>query len=49
VPLLTVLVTAMTIVVMGQQPESLSVTPVKEGLFYINGVGGNVGVRVTPM
>ena len=49
VPLLTVLVTAMTIVVMGQQPESLSVTPVKEGLFYINGVGGNVGIRVTPM
>ena len=32
----------MTIVVIGQQPESLSVTPVKEGLYYINGVGGNV-------
>ena len=38
---------AAVIVVTGQQPESLSVTPVKDGLYYINGVGGNVGVRVT--
>ena len=36
-----------TIIAAGQQPETLSVTPVKEGLYYINGVGGNVGVRVT--
>ena len=35
------------IAVSGQQPEPLSITPVKDGLFYINGVGGNVGVRVT--
>ena len=35
------------IVVTGQQPESLSITSVKDGLYYINGVGGNVGVRVT--
>ena len=45
-PLLTILVAA-TVVAMGQQPETLSITPVKEGLYYINGVGGNVGVRVT--
>lgn len=31
----------------GQQPESLSIRPVKDGLFLINGTGGNVGVRVT--
>ncbi|MCY4077817.1 MAG: MBL fold metallo-hydrolase [Acidobacteria bacterium] len=35
------------IVVTGQEAEPLSVTPVKDGLYYINGVGGNVGVRVT--
>tara|TARA_B100001123_G_scaffold344650_1_gene391739 strand:- start:313 stop:1161 length:849 start_codon:yes stop_codon:yes gene_type:complete len=45
-PLLTILVAA-TVVAIGQQPETLSITPVKEGLYYINGVGGNVGVRVT--
>lgn len=38
---------AAAIVVTGQQPETLSVTLVKDGLYYINGVGGNVGVRVT--
>ena len=38
---------AAVMVVAGQQPETLSVTPVKDGLYYINGVGGNVGVRVT--
>jgi len=38
---------SMAIVVTGQQPETLTVTPVKDGLYYINGVGGNVGVRVT--
>lgn len=38
---------AAAIVVTGQQPETLSVIPVKDGLYYINGVGGNVGVRVT--
>ena len=41
------LAAAAAIVVTGQQPETLSVTPVKDGLYYINGVGGNVGVRVT--
>ena len=35
------------IVVAGQPPESLSITEVTDGLYYINGVGGNVGVRVT--
>ena len=35
------------IVVTGQEAEPLSVTAVKDGLYYINGVGGNVGVRVT--
>ena len=38
---------AVAIVVTGQEAEPLSVTPVKDGLYYINGVGGNVGVRVT--
>ncbi len=38
---------AIAIVVTGQEPDPLSVTPVKDGLYYINGVGGNVGVRVT--
>ena len=38
---------AVVVVVTGQQPEPLSITPVKDGLYYINGVGGNVGVRVT--
>ena len=42
-----VVAVATAIVVTGQQPESLSITPVKDGLYYINGVGGNVGVRVT--
>ena len=41
------LAAAAAIVVTGQQPETLSVTLVKDGLYYINGVGGNVGVRVT--
>ena len=36
-----------TMVVAGQQPETLSMTEVKDGLYYVNGVGGNVGVRVT--
>ena len=36
-----------TIAVTGQQPETLSITEVKDGLYYVNGVGGNVGVRVT--
>ena len=36
-----------TMVVVGQEPEALSITEVKDGLYYINGVGGNVGVRVT--
>ena len=36
-----------TLVVTGQEPETLSITEVKDGLFYVNGVGGNVGVRVT--
>ena len=35
------------IVVTSQQPETLGITSVKDGLYYINGVGGNVGVRVT--
>ena len=38
---------AVVVAVSGQQPEPLSITPVKDGLYYINGVGGNVGVRVT--
>lgn len=38
---------AIAIVVIGGQAEDLTVTPVKDGLYYINGVGGNVGVRVT--
>ena len=37
---------AAVVVVAGQQAEPLSITPVKDGLYYINGVGGNVGVRV---
>ena len=37
-----------TMAVTGQEPETLSITEVKDGLYYINGVGGNVGVRVTP-
>ena len=36
-----------TIAVTGQQPETLSITEVEDGLYYVNGVGGNVGVRVT--
>ena len=36
-----------TMVVVGQEPETLSITEVKDGLYYVNGVGGNVGVRVT--
>lgn len=36
-----------TMVVAGQEPETLSITEVKDGLYYVNGVGGNVGVRVT--
>ena len=40
-------VTVATMVVAGQQPETLSMTEVKDGLYYVNGVGGNVGVRVT--
>lgn len=40
-------VAAAVIVVTGQQPETLSLMPVKDGLYYVNGVGGNVGVRVT--
>ena len=39
--------TVIAIVVVGRQAEDLTVTPVKDGLYYINGVGGNVGVRVT--
>ncbi len=39
--------TIATLVVAGQEPETLSITEVKDGLFYVNGVGGNVGVRVT--
>ena len=35
------------IVTTGQQPETLSLTEVKDGLYMINGTGGNVGVRVT--
>ena len=37
----------MAVVTSAQQSETLSITPVKDGLYYINGVGGNVGVRVT--
>jgi glyoxylase-like metal-dependent hydrolase (beta-lactamase superfamily II) len=35
------------ITVSGQQPDTLNIRPVKEGLYLINGTGGNVGVRVT--
>ena len=35
------------IAVGGQEPEPLSIRPVKDGLYLINGTGGNVGVRVT--
>ena len=35
-----------TIAVTGQEPETLSITEVKDGLYYVNGVGRNVGVRV---
>ena len=38
---------AVTIAVTGQQPESLTIEPVADGLFVINGTGGNVAVRVT--
>ena len=44
----TAFVAALVVIaVSGQQPESLSIRPVKDGLFLINGTGGNVGVRVT--
>ena len=38
---------AVVITVSGQQPDTLNIRPVKEGLYLINGTGGNVGVRVT--
>ena len=38
---------AVVMVVGGQEPESLSIRPVKDGLYLIIGTGGNVGVRVT--
>lgn len=40
-------VSAVVMVIGGQEPETLSIRPVKDGLFLINGTGGNVGVRVT--
>lgn len=44
---LAVAAIVMVIATSAQESETLSITPVKDGLFYINGVGGNVGVRVT--
>ena len=38
---------AAVIVVTGQQDPPLGITEVKDGLYVVNGVGGNVGVRVT--
>ena len=38
---------ATAIIVTGQQLDLLGIEPVKDGLYVINGTGGNVGVRVT--
>ncbi len=38
---------ATAIIVTGQQSDPLGIEPVKDGLYVINGTGGNVGVRVT--
>ena len=38
---------AAVILVTGQQDPPLGITEVKDGLYVVNGVGGNVGVRVT--
>ena len=44
---ITCVAVAVIITVSGQQPDTLNIRPVKEGLYLINGTGGNVGVRIT--
>ena len=44
---ITCVAVVVIITVSGQQPDTLNIRPVKEGLYLINGTGGNVGVRVT--
>ena len=44
---ITCVAVAVIITLSGQQPDTLNIRPVKEGLYLINGTGGNVGVRIT--
>ncbi|MEX0618808.1 MAG: MBL fold metallo-hydrolase [Pseudohongiellaceae bacterium] len=45
---ITLLLSMLAPAVYAQQPAELSIEQVKDGLYYILGSGGNVGVRVTP-